>query len=118
MSLCFFDECKQIFTELFEKQFSDVEQGSPLYSIYLDLLSKLSSGSVFLKPGKLEYYSISDADLILDKIDEREQFIEDMCSAKSAIEFIGYNRRSYKIMKPEDIHMRRIPIFQKESKIY
>ncbi len=112
----FFEECISVFNSLIQSQLPELQQASPIYHFYLQLLAKFSPGNNFLKPGTLDYYAIDDYDVDILGVDERNLFIEDMKASESIIHFIGHNHRPYKITEDHLIHMRRIYLYKENIK--
>lgn len=107
----FWEQARLEFNELVEKQMPWLEQSTPMYTFVIDLLNRLNGGTVIMKPDTLEYYSISDADLHCDLVDDREKLLEDMRAADSAFEFLAKNVKYYKISKEDDQSWRRTKVF-------
>lgn len=106
----FIKELTSIFVSEFQKQYPECEQGSLLYTIYLDILNNFHK-VVFMKKSS-EYYSISDADIYVNKRDDRDLLIKDLCESNDVIRFMGNVCRNYYI---KEVEWRRISIYQTKT---
>lgn len=101
---------KSEYQKLIKIQYPNIEQKSRMYKFIIDLVESIDN-DVFLKEGTLEYYSITDGDILVNKIDERELFLNDMKSSKSVFEFLSFSSRNSYISE-KDKELRRISIYK------
>lgn len=108
-SIKFFNYCQELYLEILEKQYPDMEQG--LFSEFtLDALSYLTAGNCFLISGTNEYYALNDSDIYKWKRNDRLLFIEDMKKSQDVFMFILTNSRGYTNEK-DGLHWRRVPVW-------
>jgi hypothetical protein len=108
----FWQDVRERFEGLMAKQMPWLEQATPMYSFMIELAGRLAPGTVVIKPGKNEYYSISDADLHVTGKDERAEFMFDLLSSGSAFEFLARHIKNYKIPVDQDPAWARVLVFK------
>ena len=116
-SIEFFDYCQELYANIMEKQYSDMEQGSALYHLYIKSLEYLSSGKYFLMPNTNEYYSLNDSDIFLWKRDDRLLFIDEIKKSEDVFKFVLSNSRGY-TNEVHGLHWRRIPVWESKKEIW
>lgn len=100
------DKLLDTFRKKFKEQYPDTAQGSLLYLAYLEICNNIL-GKYFLKEGTTEYYSISDADIYISGLNERELLLEDLSNCNNCLAFMN-NARNY----VSDVNYRNLTIWQ------
>ena len=107
----FWDYTKKEFQKILLKQVGDIEEGSFLYSTFLEMYNRLENGNHWLKPNSLEYYELSDHyspdHEVLKR--NRAKFIWDMRVTENVLIHLMSSYRSYRVSE-ENKHLRRIAV--------